>query len=204
MIITIARQHGSAGREIARELAARLGYRCYDKEIVDEAAENSSICPELINSFDEKRVSPFMIQSSQYPGMSHGIGLNIQVASAQFDVIRRIAEKGDCIFVGRCADYILRSRTDMVRVFIMGDYQSKIKCIMDRQGVTEEAAKKKIKEVDKDRSSYYKYYTDQVWGDVNNYDICVNSSRIGVAGTVDMIIEYIRQRQAAENKEKSE
>jgi len=204
MIITLARQHGSAGREIARELAARLGYRCYDKEIVDEAAENSSICPELINSFDEKRVSPFMIQSSQYPGMSHGIGLNIQVASAQFDVIRRIAEKGDCIFVGRCADYILRSRTDMVRVFIMGDYQSKIKCIMDRQGVTEEAAKKKIKEVDKDRSSYYKYYTDQVWGDVNNYDICVNSSRIGVAGTVDMIIEYIRQRQAAENKEKSE
>ena len=204
MIITLARQHGSAGREIARELAARLGYRCYDKEIVDEAAENSSICPELINSFDEKRVSPFMIQSSQYPGMSHGIGLNIQVASAQFDVIRRIAEKGDCIFVGRCADYILRSRTDMVRVFIMGDYQSKIKCIMDRQGVTEEAAKKKIKEVDKDRSSYYKYYTDQVWGDVNNYDICVNSSRIGVTGTVDMIIEYIRQRQAAENKEKSE
>ena len=203
MIITIARQHGSAGREIARELAARLGYRCYDKEIVDEAAENSSICPELINSFDEKRVSPFMIQSSQYPGMSHGIGLNIQVASAQFDVIRRIAEKGDCIFVGRCADYILRSRTDMVRVFIMGDYQSKIKCIMDRQGVTEEAAKKKIKEVDKDRSSYYKYYTDQVWGDVNNYDICVNSSRIGVDGTADMIIEYIRQRQAAEDREKS-
>ena len=203
MIITIARQHGSAGREIARELAERLGYRCYDKEIVDEAAENSSICPELINSFDEKRVSPFMIQSSQYPGMSHGIGLNIQVASAQFDVIRRIAEKGDCIFVGRCADYILRSRTDMVRVFIMGDYQSKIKCIMDRQGVTEEAAKKKIKEVDKDRSSYYKYYTDQVWGDVNNYDICVNSSRIGVDGTVDMIIEYISQRKAAENKEKS-
>jgi cytidylate kinase len=204
MIITIARQHGSAGREIARELAERLGYRCYDKEIVDEAAENSSICPELINSFDEKRVSPFMIQSSQYPGMSHGIGLNIQVASAQFDVIRRIAEKGDCIFVGRCADYILRSRTDMVRVFIMGDYQSKIKCIMDRQGVTEEAAKKKIKEVDKDRSSYYKYYTDQVWGDVNNYDICVNSSRIGVDGTVDMIIEYIRRRREAENKEKSE
>ena len=204
MIITLARQHGSAGREIARELAARLGYRCYDKEIVDEAAENSSICPELINSFDEKRVSPFMIQSSQYPGMSHGIGLNIQVASAQFDVIRRIAEKGDCIFVGRCADYILRSRTDMVRVFIMGDYQSKIKCIMDRQGVTEEAAKKKIKEVDKDRSSYYKYYTDQVWGDVNNYDICVNSSRIGVDGTVDMIIEYIRRRREAENKEKSE
>jgi cytidylate kinase len=200
MIITIARQHGSAGREIARELADRLGCRCYDKEIVDEAAENSSICPELINSFDEKRVSPFMIQSTQYPGMGHGIGLNIQVASAQFDVIRRIAEKGDCIFVGRCADYILRSRTDLVRIFIMGEYNEKIKCIMARQGVSEEAAKKKIREVDKDRSSYYRYYTDQVWGDVNNYDLCVNSSRIGVSGTVDVIKAYIDRRCAEEKK----
>jgi len=200
MIITIARQHGSAGREIARELADRLGYRCFDKEIVDEAAENSSICPELINSFDEKRVSPFMIQSTQYPGMGHGIGLNIQVASAQFDVIRRIAEKGDCIFVGRCADYILRSRGDLVRIFIMGEYNEKIKCIMARQGVSEEAAKKKIREVDKDRSSYYRYYTDQVWGDVNNYDLCVNSSRIGVSGTVDVIKAYIDRRCAEEKK----
>ena len=115
MIITIARQHGSAGREIAQELGKRLNIRCFDKEIVDEAANDSSICRELINSFDEKRVSPFIVETTQYPGMSHGLGLNIQVASAQFDVIKKLADKGDCIFVGRCADYILRRRADAGR-----------------------------------------------------------------------------------------
>ena len=200
MIITIARQHGSAGREIARELAAALNYKCYDKEIVDEAAENSAICPELIDSFDEKRVSPFMVQSTQYPGMNYGMGLNIKVASAQFDVVRRVAEKGNCIFVGRCADYILRSREDLVRVFINGDYAAKIKCIMDRQGVTEEVAKKKITTVDKDRSSYYKYFTDQSWGDALNYDLCINSSRVGIEGAVAVIKEYILRREARIDK----
>jgi cytidylate kinase len=109
MVIAIGRQHGSAGREIARELAAEYGIKCYDKEIVDEAANSSTISRELFNSFDEKRVSPFMMQSTQFPGMSHGMGLNIYVASAQFDAIRSIADQHDCVFVGRCADYILRA-----------------------------------------------------------------------------------------------
>ena len=191
MIITIARQHGSSGREIARALAEALGIQCFDKEIVDEAAENSSICKELISSFDEKRVSPFMLQTTQYPSMNYGLGLNIQVASAQFDVIRKLADQGDCIFVGRCADYILRERKDLTRVFIMGEQEDKIRCIMNRQNVSETEAKKKIKQVDKDRSSYYKYYTDQIWGESENYDLCINSSKIGVAGAVNVIKAYI-------------
>ena len=191
MIITIARQHGSSGREIARALSEALGIQCFDKEIVDEAAENSSICKELISSFDEKRVSPFMLQTTQYPSMNYGLGLNIQVASAQFDVIRKLADQGDCIFVGRCADYILRERKDLTRVFIMGDQEEKIRCIMNRQQISESEAKKKIKQVDKDRSSYYKYYTDQIWGESENYDLCINSSKIGITGTVNVIKAYI-------------
>ena len=191
MIITIARQHGSSGREIARALSEALGIQCFDKEIVDEAAENSSICKELISSFDEKRVSPFMLQTTQYPSMNYGLGLNIQVASAQFDVIRKLADQGDCIFVGRCADYILRERKDLTRVFIMGEQEDKIRCIMNRQNVSETEAKKKIKQVDKDRSSYYKYYTDQIWGESENYDLCINSSKIGITGTVNVIKAYI-------------
>ena len=191
MIITIARQHGSSGREIARALSEDLGIQCFDKEIVDEAAENSSICKELISSFDEKRVSPFMLQTTQYPSMNYGLGLNIQVASAQFDVIRKLADQGDCIFVGRCADYILRERKDLTRVFIMGEQEDKIRCIMNRQNVSETEAKKKIKQVDKDRSSYYKYYTDQIWGESENYDLCINSSKIGITGTVNVIKAYI-------------
>ena len=189
MIITIARQHGSSGREIARALSEDLGIQCFDKEIVDEAAENSSICKELISSFDEKRVSPFMLQTTQYPSMNYGLGLNIQVASAQFDVIRKLADQGDCIFVGRCADYILRERKDLTRVFIMGEQEDKIRCIMNRQNVSETEAKKKIKQVDKDRSSYYKYYTDQIWGESENYDLCINSSKIGVVNVIKAYIE---------------
>lgn len=193
MIIAIGRQHGSAGREIARELAVQYGIKCYDREIVDEAAESSTVSRELFDSFDEKRVSPFMMQSTQFPGMSHGMGLNIYVASAQFDAIRNLAEKNDCIFVGRCADYVLRTRDDLVTVFITGDYEEKVKCIMNRQGVTEEIAKKKIKEVDKDRSSYYRYFTDQVWGAADHFDLCVNSSRLGVEGTAAVIRAYIER-----------
>ena len=191
MIITIARQHGSSGREIARALSEDLGIQCFDKEIVDEAAENSSFGKELISSCEEKRGSPLMLQTAQYPSMNYGLGLNIQVASAQFDVIRKLADQGDCIFVGRCADYILRERKDLTRVFIMGEQEDKIRCIMNRQNVSETEAKKKIKQVDKDRSSYYKYYTDQIWGESENYDLCINSSKIGVAGAVNVIKAYI-------------
>jgi cytidylate kinase len=192
MIITIARQHGSAGREIARELGKKLNIWCFDKEIVDEAANDSSICRELIDSFDEKRVSPFIVETTQYPGMSHGLGLNIQVASAQFDVIKKLADKGDCIFVGRCADYILRERTDLLRVFIDGEYEDKVQCIMKRQNVSEDVAKKKIKTVDKDRASYYRYFTDQVWGEATNYDLCINSSKFGISGSVEVIVNAIK------------
>lgn len=191
MIVTIAREHGSAGREIARKLAEEINCPCYDKEIVDAAAENSEFNKELIDSYDEKRVSPFMIQTTQYSSLNYGFGLNIEVASAQFDAIRSIADKGDCIFVGRCADYILRSRDDVVRVFIRGEMPEKIQCIMNRQNVSEDVAKKKIKEVDKDRASYYKYFTDQSWGDSRNYDICINSSKLGVDGTVAVIKSFI-------------
>jgi cytidylate kinase len=193
MVIAIGRQHGSAGREIARELAAQYGISCYDKEIVDEAAESSTISKELFSSFDEKRVSPFMMQSTQFPGVGHDMGLNIYVASAQFDAIRNLAEKRDCVFVGRCADYILRDRDDLVSVFITGEYDEKVKCIMRRQGVTEDVAKKKIKEVDKDRSSYYRYFTDQGWGAAEHFDLCVNSSRLGVEGTAAVIRAYIER-----------
>lgn len=193
MIISIGRQHGSGGREIARLLAQELGIKCYDKEIVDEAAKHSDFSRDLINAYDEKRMSAFMLQAGGY-GLNENFRLNMQVVSAQFDAIREIASKGDCIFVGRCADYILRDRSDLVSVFILGDMDERLKCLARRQGLDEAAARKKIKEVDKDRSSFYKYYSDQVWGDAQNYDLCINSSRLGVEGTVKVIMDYIKTR----------
>lgn len=193
MVISIGRQHGSGGREIARLLAQELGIKCYDKEIVDEAAKHSDFSRDLINAYDEKRMSAFMLHAGGY-GLNENFRLNMQVVSAQFDAIRKIASKGDCIFVGRCADYILRDRSDLVSVFILGDMDERLKCLERRQGLDEAAARKKIKEVDKDRSSFYKYYSDQVWGDAQNYDLCINSSRLGVEGTVKVIMDYIKTR----------
>lgn len=193
MVISIGRQHGSGGREIARLLAQELGIKCYDKEIVDEAAKHSDFSRDLINAYDEKRMSAFMLHAGGY-GLNENFRLNMQVVSAQFDAIREIASKGDCIFVGRCADYILRDRSDLVSVFILGDMDERLKCLERRQGLDEAAARKKIKEVDKDRSSFYKYYSDQVWGDAQNYDLCINSSRLGVEGTVKVIMDYIKTR----------
>ncbi len=193
MIITIGRQHGSSGREIARLLAEKLNYKCYDKEIVDEAANHSDFSRDLIDAFDEKRMSAFILHAGGY-GLNENFRLNMQVVSAQFDAMRNIAEKGNCIFVGRCADYILRDHKDLVSVFILGDMDERLKCLERRQGLDEAEARKKIKEVDKDRSSFYRYYSDQTWGDAQNYDMCINSSKLGVEGTVQVILDYIKAR----------
>lgn len=193
MIITIGRQHGSSGREIARLLAEKLNYKCYDKEIVDEAANHSDFSRDLIDAFDEKRMSAFILHAGGY-GLNENFRLNMQVVSAQFKAMRNIAEKGNCIFVGRCADYILRDHDDLISVFILGDMDERLKCLERRQGLDEVEARKKIKEVDKDRSSFYRYYSDQTWGDAQNYDMCINSSKLGVEGTVQVILDYIKAR----------
>ena len=193
MIITIGRQHGSSGREIARLLAEKLNYKCYDKEIVDEAANHSDFSRDLIDAFDEKRMSAFILHAGGY-GLNENFRLNMQVVSAQFEAMRNIAEKGNCIFVGRCADYILRDHDDLISVFILGDMDERLKCLERRQGLDEVEARKKIKEVDKDRSSFYRYYSDQTWGDAQNYDMCINSSKLGVEGTVQVILDYTKAR----------
>ena len=190
MIITLGRQHGSNGHLIARRLAEELGYKCYDKEIVDEAAAASAFSKEIFDSYDEKRVSAYILSTPHYIGMNEGFHLNMQVAAAQFETMRRLAEKGDCIFVGRCADYVLRNRDDVLRIFIMGDMETRIKTLMERRSLSYDQARRLVREVDKDRSSYYKYHTDQIWGESENYDLCIDS-RIGVQGTVDVIRAYM-------------
>ena len=191
MIITIGREHGSNGHDIARALAEELGYLCLDKEIVDTAAENSEFSREILNSYDEKRVSPYFVPVPHYLGVNESFRLNMQVVAAQFDAIRTLAEKGNCIFVGRCADYVLRGRKDLLRVFIMADEASRIATMMKKKQLTEEQARKLIRQVDKDRSSYYRYYTDQIWGERQNFDLLLNSAKLGVDGCVKVIRTYM-------------
>ena len=181
MIITVGRQHGSGGHDIARALAEALEISCYDKEIVDEAARCSKLSREVVDSFDEKRVATFIPNEPHSFLFSDVFNLNMQAASAQFDAIRSLAEKGDAVFVGRCADYVLRGRDDVLRVFIMGDTDRRVR-----------KAKKLIRQVDKDRASFYRYYTDQIWGEAGNYDLCIDSARVGVEGAVRVIISCLK------------
>ena len=191
MIITIGREHGSNGHDIARALAAELGYTCFDKEIVDTAADNSNFSKEILHSYDEKRVSPYIVPVPHYLGLNESFRLNMQVASAQFDAIRSLADQDNCIFVGRCADYVLRNRKNLLRVFIMADESFRIQTMMKKQKLSEEQARKLIRQVDKDRSSYYRYYTDQIWGERENFDLILNSAKTGVEGAVKIIKTYI-------------
>ena len=195
MIITIGRQHGSNGHAVAETLAKRLHIPCYSKEIVDRAARDTNFSHEVIRSYDEKRISPFMAPSTHFFGMDEGFRLNMQIASAQFDAIRNLANEGDAVFVGRCADYVLRSREDVIRVFLMADMPYRIKTVMGRKDITKDQAKKLIKEVDKDRASYYRYYTDQSWGESGCYDLCLNVGRVGVEGAAEIIEACIKAAQ---------
>ena len=192
MIITIGRQHGSNGHAVAETLATRLNIPCYSKEIVDRTARDSNFSHEVIRSYDEKRISPFMAPSTHFFGMDEGFRLNMQIASAQFEAIRSLADEGDAVFVGRCADYVLRSREDLVRIFLMADMPYRIKTVMERKSLSRDQAKKLIREVDKDRSSYYRYYTDQTWGDSGCYDLCLNVGRVGIEGAAESIEAFIK------------
>lgn len=191
MLVTIGRQHGSDGHEIARLLAKELNIPCYDKEIVDEAAAKSPFSREILNNYDEKRVSAFFMPVSHFGGVDGGFQLNMQVAAAQFDAVRSLATDNNGVFVGRCADYVLRGRPELLRVFIQAPMNRRIRTIMDRKHLSEDQAKKLIREVDKDRASYYRYYTDQSWGEAENYDLVIDSSRLGPKGAVKVIVAFL-------------
>ena len=184
MIITIGREHGSNGHLIARALAEELGYVCFDKEIVDTAAEKSSFSKEILNSYDEKRVSPYIVPVPHYLGLNESFRLNMQVASAQFDAIRSLAERDNCIFVGRCADYVLRDHPSLLRVFIYADKQDRLNRIVNEYGQDPKNAESVLNKIDKGRANYHKFYTGTPWRSLDNYDLCVNTSVVGITGAV--------------------
>ena len=187
MIITFGRQHGSRGYLIAQQLAEQLGCRYFDKEILERAAENSHFSREILKSYDEKRVFPYFIPTAGSLEMGGDFRLNMRLANAEFDAIRELAEEGDAVFMGRCADYVLRDRPDLVRVFITAERDFRVQTVVENSDLTPEQAKKLIKSVDKDRASYYSYYTDQTWGDAACYDLSLNVTRIPVEGAVRII-----------------
>ena len=204
IIITIGRQFGSGGRYVGRLLAEKLGIPFYDKELLSEAAKNSGICEEIFEEHDEKPTRSLLF--SLATGMQHHMGtgsfymdmpLNHRIFLAQFDAIRKLAEEGSCVIVGRCADYVLREDPDTVSIFVKADMPSKIARAVKYYGVEEDKAEERIRKADKQRASYYNYYATATWGDVENYDLVVDTGALGVEGAVELIAKFLELREAA-------
>lgn len=206
-IITIGRQFGSAGREIGEKVAEALGIKCYDKELLSRAAKESGFCEEMIQNHDERPTNSFLYNlvmdtySFGYNASSFvDMPISHKVFLAQFDTIKKLADEESCVIVGRCADYALAEYKNSIHLFIYGDEECKIKRIMEKYQLTEAKAKEMMVKKDKQRQSYYNYYSSKKWGRADSYDLCINSSVLGVEGTVRLIIQYIEDFES-KNKE---
>ena len=202
-IITIGRQFGSAGREIGEMLADKLGIKCYDKELLTRAAKESGFCEEMIQNHDERPTNSFLYNlvmdtySFGYNASSFvDMPISHKVFLAQFDTIKKIADEGPCVIVGRCADYALAEYPNCLHIFIYGDEESKIERIMKRYDLPRDKARDMIIKKDKQRQSYYNYYSSKKWGRADSYDLCINSSVLGVDGTVKLITQYVEDFEA--------
>ena len=201
-IITIGRQYGSAGREIGSKVAEAFGIKLYDKEMLARAAKESGICEEIFETHDEKPTNSFLYSlvmdtySMGYSGSTYtDMPINHKVFLAQFDAIKKIADEGPCILVGRCADYALESYPNVVSVFIHADLDARIRRIARLYDLTDAKAKDLIINTNKKRASYYNYYTDKRWGDADSYDVCLDSSVLGLEGTAESIIKLIEVKE---------
>lgn len=192
-IITISREFESLGSEIAQTVAARLHIPYIDKFLITESAQKSGFPVEHIEGRDEVLASRFEYSQAQAHHF-YGAGEtphtpNERVAHAQFDIIRELAEEGPCVIVGRCANYILREREDVLDVFIRAGKAARVKSAMESLGLDEKAAQRIVKKTDKARQAYYKHYTGQDWHDPDAYHISLNSDRLGVDACVELIVK---------------
>ena len=198
LIITIGRQSGSGGKKIGEMLAEKLGVKCYDKELLAQAAKHSGLCEELFEKHDERPTSSFLyslVMDSYSMGYSTSsfidMPLNHKVFLAQFNAIKEIAKEGPCVMVGRCADYALEDNPNLVSVFVHAPLENRIRRIATKYDLTDSKAKDSILKTDKKRASYYNYYSSKRWGDSKSYDLCMNSSKIGYDGVVKMIQDFV-------------
>ena len=197
-IVTISRQYGSGGRYIGENLAKAMGVPCYDEKLIDMVAKESGFAQSFVAEKGERMTGSllFNIASSlsfanNVFSNNNGVTLQDEIYFTQNRIIKELADKGPCVIVGRCADYILREREDCLNVFIFADNESKIERAEKYFNITREEAPAVLKKKDKARANHYKYYTDQEWGMASNYDLCLNSGLIGIEGCVKAIQQVL-------------
>lgn len=194
-IITISRQFGSGGRTVGRMLAERLGIPFYDKELVKQVADETGFDVDFIEESGEfspsKSIFSFAM-SQGIPVVQNGLSMSDFIFCVQRQVILKLAEQ-PCVIVGRGADYILRDRDDCFNVFIHADMQSRAERIVRLYGESEKKPEQRLADKDKKRKIYYKHYTDREWGDAKNYDMCLNTGKIGIEKCVELILDAIKE-----------
>lgn len=195
-VITIARGYGSGGKTIGKRLAEQLGIAYYDRNLIRIASEESGIHERLFGQVDERVKGGLFKKSAVYretpaPPDSEDFVSDDNLFALQAQTIHRLAEERSCVVVGRCADFVLRDRPGVVRVFIHANKEACIRNIVDMYGVTEKEAEKSMEKIDRARSAYYRYYTGHDWDNARNYDLCLDSSRLGFDKCVDIIKGYM-------------
>ena len=201
-VVNIGRQLGSGGREIGEKLAARLGIDFYDKELINLASEESGLCREFFEKADEKASQGIIggLFGMRFPFISDGAIpatnclSNDELFKVQSDVIRKLASEKSCLFVGRCADYILRENPRCVNIFISASSEDRIARLCEMHSITESAAEEMMNKADKRRSEYYNYYSFKTWGAAATYHLCIDSSVLGIEKTVDFLEEFVTLR----------
>lgn len=193
LIITIGREFGSGGREIGELLAEKLKVKCYDKLLLKMAAEHSGLNEKLFEINDEKNINSIttsLMSYSYFGATTSHQPILVQLFLAQFNAIKQLEDKESCVIIGRCADDVLKNYKNKLRVFICADHDKKIERVMARHDCSSIEAEKLIRKNDKSRERYYNYFASGTWGDAKNYDLCINSSVLGIEGTVDAIIAF--------------
>lgn len=197
-LITIGRQFGSNGRIIGETIGKKMGIPCYDKQLIKRVAKESGLWEDLLDELDEKRSNSFLYSvvmdpyafSYSFDKQGFGMTLNQKAFMATYNTIENIAKEGSGVFVGRCADYVLRNTDKVLSVFLYAPLEVRIRTIMDRFDLSEKQAKEQIQKEDKARASYYNYYTSNKWGKMESYDLCIDTSILGPEKTAEQIISF--------------
>lgn len=203
-IINIGRQLGSGGRSIADILARHYGITAYDRKLIELAARESGLSQELFENADEKKRHGFFHAIFSNRSMTNALGSNDSYLSndalfkVQSDIIRDLAEHESCIFIGRCADYILRDHPNCINLFFTANLEDRTRRMVEEKGITAEEAAELIEKTDRRRAAYYNYYSGKTWGAAESYDLCINTSHLGHEATAQMLIEYIDKRVKSE------
>lgn len=204
LVVTIGRQYGSGGRDVGQKIAEAFGIPFYDKEIVDMAAEKSEFNPEALKNVDERATNSFLYSVASGGLSFHGIHapsrydmpINDRLFIVESEIIKEVAAKGDCVIVGRSADYVLESAedVDVLSIFVYGSLAYRVKRVVKALKMTESKARDLVVKTDKRRRSYYEYYTSNDWGVMSNYDLCLNTEKLGIDESAEMVIEYIKHK----------